>query len=229
LAQISKAFRKIEAGFFSVPERRTWAEYGSGRSGRYVSIEGCQSYVLNAAFLNRARFPRGAVGKTRITYRGGFEVEVGIYSADGPELRLKHYPNNGGDDPIEYAVPLTYSTPRFGGLRWWFRCPATWQRCCKLYLPNGGRRFLSRQAYRLRYASQVQTRLARLQRQSMKLNRALGGDGGHDWIPERPKGMWQRTYERLAGKLERYIDDADAEWSRGAMALLVRAGMWPPR
>lgn len=58
-----------------------------------------------------------------------------------------------------------------------------------LYLPNGGRRFLSREAYRLRYAYQVETRLARPQRQSMQLNRALGGDGGHDWMPEQLKGM----------------------------------------
>lgn len=124
-------------------------------------------------------------------------------------------------------MPLTYTMPRFGGLRWWFRCPATWRRCCKLYLPNGGRRFLSRQAYRLRYASQVETRLARLQRQCRKINRVLGGDGGHDWIPERPKGMWQRTYERLADRLDRYIDAADAEWSRGALAFMVRRGWWP--
>jgi hypothetical protein len=202
---------------------------GSGRHGRYVSIEGCQSYVLSAAWLNRARLPRGRAGNTKITYADGFEVEIAIHTGDGAELRVKHYPNDGGDDPIEYAVPLTYTIPRFGGLRWWFRCPATWRRCCKLYLPNGGRRFLSRHAYRLRYASQVETRLARLQRQCRKINRALGGDGGHDWIPERPKGMWQRTYDRLAAKMDRYADAAEAEWERGALALMARLGMWPAR
>ena len=139
--------------------------FGSGRSGRYVSIEGCQSYVLNAAFLNRARVGRGIAGKTKITYADGFEVEIRVHTGDGAELRIKHYLNDGGDDLIEYTVPLTWTTPRFGGLRWWFLCPSKWRRCCKLYLPNGGRRFLSRQAYRLRYACQVETRLARLQRQ----------------------------------------------------------------
>jgi hypothetical protein len=63
----------------------------------------------------------------------------------------------------------------------------------------------------------------------MKINRALGGDGEHDLVPERPKGMWQRTYDRLAGKLDRYIGAAEAEWERGALGLLLRAGMWPPR
>jgi hypothetical protein len=203
--------------------------YGSGRYGRYVSIEGCRSYVLNVAILNRARIRRGVAGKTTLPFADGFEVEIGIYTGDGPELRLKHYPNDGGDDPIEYAVPLSWSVPRFGGLRWWFLCPVRWRRCCKLYLPNGGRRFLSRQAYRLRYACQVETRLARLQRQCRKLNRALGGDGDHDWIPERPNGMWQRTYDRLAAKLERYAGAAEAEWERGAIGFLVRRGMWPPR
>ncbi len=127
--------------------------FGSGGRGRYVSIEGCQSYVLNAAFLNHARVRRGIAGKTKLNFSDGFGVEIAIYTGDGAELRVEHYPNDGGDDPIEYAVPLIYTTPRFGGLRWWFRCPATWRRCTKLYLPNGGRRFLSRHAYRLRYAS----------------------------------------------------------------------------
>lgn len=132
--------------------------YGSGRHGRYVSIEGTQSYVLSAQRFNQARVRRGVSGKTKITFTDDFEVDIGIHTGDGPELRLKHYPNDGADDPIEYAVPLTWTVPRFGGLRWWFRCPATWRRCAKLYLPNGGRRFLSRKAYRLRYASQVETR-----------------------------------------------------------------------
>src|SRR5687767_12579691 len=202
---------------------------GSGRNGRYVSIEGCQSYVLSAARFNRSRLPRSCTGNTKITYGDGFEVEIKFHTGDDGELRVKYYPNDGGDEPIEYTVPLTWTTPRFGGLRWWFRCPATWRRCCKLYLPNGGRRFLSRQAYRLRYASQVETRLARLQRQCRKINRALGGDGDHDWIPERPKGMWQRTYERLAAKMDRYADAAESEWERGALGLLLRAGMWPAK
>lgn len=199
----------------------------SGRYGRYVSIEGCQSYVLSAQPFNRVQLRRGAAGKTKITYGDGFEVEIEIETGDAPRLRLKHYPNDGGDDPIEYTVPLIWTMPPFGGLRWWLRCPATWRRCCKLYLPNGGRRFLSRQAYRLRYACQVETRLARLQRQCRKINLALGGDGDHDWIPERPKGMWQRTYDRMAAKMDRYSDAADAEWNQGALAFLVRRGLWP--
>ena len=202
--------------------------FGSGRPGRYVSIEGTQSYVLSVKPFNQARLPRGVRGKSEITFADGFEIEIGIYTGE-PVLLVKHYTNDGRDELIEYAIPLEWTVPAYGGLRWWFQCPSTRRRCCKLYLPNGGRRFLSRQAYRLRYACQVQTRLARLQRQCMKLNRALGGDGGHDWIPERPKRMWRRTYERLADKLDWYIDEADTEWSRGALALLVGAGMWPQR
>ena len=30
-------------------------------------------------------------------------------------------------------------------------------------------------------------------------------DGDHDWIPERPKGMWQRTCDRLAAKMDRVV------------------------
>ena len=76
----------------------------------------------------------------------------------------------------------------------------------------------------------VQTgRTVRLGTPDQELNRVLGGDGGQDWIPERPKGMRQRTYDRIADRLDGYIDAADAEWSRGAMAFMVRRGWRPAR
>ncbi len=37
--------------------------------------------------------------------------------------------------------------------------------------------------------------------------------------------MWQRTYDRIADRLDRYIDAADAEWSRGVLPFMVRRGM----
>jgi AAA domain len=48
-------------------------------------------------------------------------------------------------------------------VRWWWICPATGRRVSKLYLPNGGVRFLSHGpgAYRLAYASQRHGRLDR--------------------------------------------------------------------
>jgi hypothetical protein len=38
------------------------------------------------------------------------------------------------------------------GAGYWFCCPGTGKRAAKLFLPRGGHRFLSREAYRLGYA-----------------------------------------------------------------------------
>jgi hypothetical protein len=99
----------------------------------------------------------------------------------------------------EYAVALATTPCRFGGVRWWWLCSATGRRVSKLYLPNGGTRFLSRGrgAYRLAYASQRHGAVDRMHDRSRKLYRQLGADYdgpvGEDW-PPKPKGMHWRTY-----------------------------------
>ena len=60
---------------------------------------------------------------------------------------------------------------------------------------------------------------------SGQLNRALGGRGEPDWIPDRPKGMRQRTCERLAAKLEHYASEADAIHGMEIAPQLARLGM----
>ena len=69
----------------------------------------------------------------------------------------------------------------------------------KLYLPNGGWQFWSREAYGLGYACQRETKLDRRMRRARKLHRAIGGDGqaiGQEWDPPKPKWMRWRRYER---------------------------------
>ncbi|MDZ4775155.1 MAG: hypothetical protein SGJ23_00035 [Alphaproteobacteria bacterium] len=55
--------------------------------------------------------------------------------------------------PVRQTVRLVASTPRFGGVRWWFVCPVTGRRVRALYLPPGARMFASRHAYTLTYQS----------------------------------------------------------------------------
>jgi hypothetical protein len=56
----------------------------------------------------------------------------------------------------------------------------------------------SREAYRLGYACQRETRTDRLMRKAQRLHRGLGGKGDplEEDAPEKPKGMQWRTYER---------------------------------
>ena len=76
-------------------------------------------------------------------------------------------------------------------------CPYHHCRVSKLYKPGGGDRFASRKAWRLGYQSQRVTKRDQATEALFRLQRKLGSDvgwGGHR--PSRPKGMWQRTFER---------------------------------
>lgn len=58
---------------------------------------------------------------------------------------------------VRYTVPLATTRPRFGGLRWWFRCPGEGgrgtcgRRVGKLYLPRGKLYFACRHCHELTY------------------------------------------------------------------------------
>jgi hypothetical protein len=54
---------------------------------------------------------------------------------------------------IQRVIQLRTSVPTYGGLRWWFVCPATGRWTTKLYLPPGGDRWVSRQGGVLTYLS----------------------------------------------------------------------------
>jgi hypothetical protein len=112
--------------------------------------------------------------------------------------------------------------PTYGGRRWWFLCPRTYRKTTKLYLPNGGWHFWSRQAYGLGYACQRDDRFGRLQRRAATLNRQLGGEGWSTWDtpPTKPKWMRWRTYEQKYQRWERVVEKADAEFAVRAARLL---------
>ena len=108
----------------------------------------------------------------------------------------------GEQHEIDDKIYLTASRPWFGGQRWWFVCPNENRRVRKLYLPLGARRFRSRRAYRLAYASQREAVHDRAMRRARKLCRRLGGDPMDDhYPPEKPPRMRGATYDRLLDKL----------------------------
>ena len=219
---------------------------GSGRPGRRATVEGTGALVLDAMTLVRpARealrrvvpgfaVPEGRwldLSEGRVAWsRGGeprAEAEVGLrlgpdWGAVHLRFDIQHLSRATGAQT--QTVALTTTPCRLGGLRWWWRCPQTGRRCAKLYLPNGGWRFLSRAAYGLAYASQAEDAVLRAHRRAARIHRRLGSDArlANAPPPPRPKGMRRVTYERLVAELDearRALDDAFLE---GAARILGR-------
>ena len=113
-------------------------------------------------------------------------------------------------------VRLVFTELNFGGRRWWMICPYSAQRAAKLYLPSGGDRFASRKAWRLGYRSQRVARRERAFESLFRLQRKLGCPEGYEAFIRRPKGMWQRTFERHLRHYDELERQCDAE-----MAFLV--------
>jgi hypothetical protein len=122
----------------------------------------------------------------------------------------------------DYRVDLTSTFPHYGGLRWWYICPA-WvagracrRRVRKLYLSPGGGYFAYRRCYRLSYTSQRQDGKNRALSKAQAIRERLGSSAAMAQpFPTKPKGMWWKTYRRLRAKSEEL-------WSAGLRTALGR-------
>lgn len=128
--------------------------------------------------------------KSRIGYEADFR------SPEKPFLRLK-YRFTDTNESIDYKIWFSASVPHYGGKRYWFICPYTKKRVNKLYLPFGAKYFASRHAYDLSYESQSEDYKFRAIRKKWKIWDKLGGD---DVCPIKPKGMHEKTFQKLLNK-----------------------------
>ena len=104
----------------------------------------------------------------------------------GIALRIDAMPTDGhlGSD-FTYLIEIATSRPRFGGRRYWFRCPAVrdgtpcGKRVGRLYLPPGQQIFACRVCYNLTYWT-VQTRDKRVDRMMRDPDALLSALAGKD-------------------------------------------------
>ncbi|TCZ64304.1 hypothetical protein [Roseicella aquatilis] len=140
------------------------------------------------------------------------------------QFDVDHYSRRTG--PQDQWVMMETTLCRYGGRRWWWICAATGRRSTKLYLPNGGTRFLSRGpgAYRLAYASQNGGEMDRSHARLARLHQKMGGEYHRpdDPPPARPKWMRRRTYARLVAEWEAAVERHDDIWTAGALRLLTK-------
>lgn len=97
---------------------------------------------------------------------------------------------------VRQTVHLTHTVPNYGGKRWWIWCPVSRRRVGKLYLPPGGDVFASRQAWRLGYQCQRDAARDRPFERLFRLQKKLGCTEGWERPIFKPKGMWERTWQR---------------------------------
>jgi hypothetical protein len=116
---------------------------------------------------------------------------------------------------IEQSIELVAVPRHFGGAQWYFVCPVLGRRAFVLWMPPGGNRFASRQAWgrKVAYRSQFETPPHRALSRARDLRRRLGGED-FVWVfrgfpPPRPRGMHGRTYFEHLKRLEAYEKKCD--------------------
>src|SRR5580700_895051 len=178
--------------------------FGSGRptgSGR-AKVEACRS--IDANRLHREGCLRAGSMASCQWSRDGDKVTPTNMRAEHDRLRLTYRVRIGGGEweDVDETVHIVRTPCRFGGARPYFVCPgvvngtAGDRRVARLYGP--GRYFVCRHCCRLAYASQSEDAQRRSMRRATKIRQRLGGNAGTaSPLPPKPKGMWQRTYERL--------------------------------
>lgn len=205
---LAKGFRKSEREI----------KMGGTNSGRYRERN---RGTVDAAFrldiraLRRMGFLKpGAVtsGTLRWTYtatgqeRGSMGVTVNL--AD-PRAGFVVARFNLNDEPRVQEIQLASFPMRYGGRRYYFRCPKH-GRCCEV-MPMVGGVFASRQAQRMTYQSQSEDYLGRLRDKARRLEKRLWPDKGK----RRVRG---RNREQL---VEAWIE-ADAAFENMFAATVMR-------
>jgi hypothetical protein len=118
------------------------------------------------------------------------------------------YPVRVGDREwrdVTDTIAIVHLPCRFGGSRAYFICPGPrgtdcGRRISKMHLSH--RYFLCRHCSQLAYASQYEQPWQRALRRANKLKQRLDmGVGLAEPPPEKPKGMWARTYGRLLNEI----------------------------
>jgi hypothetical protein len=181
---------------------------GSGRKSGRPTVESAWRFdidaVVRAGAIKLGGYVEGTLKLPSYDDELAIEFQSSATNPRNSWLRLRYAIRDHGtgeQQQIDDKISLTATCLRFGGHRWWFVCPNENRRVRMLYLPRGARRFRSRGAYRLAYASQRETVHDRATRRAQKLCRRLGDDPMNGHYPEKPPRMRWATYDRLLNKL----------------------------
>lgn len=195
-------------------------------SGRKFGANATEDYQQ----IDIRRWQREGLLKPGISFdttwsRNGEKIAAISVRVESDQLRLIYNFRKSNDaewESLDYPVKLQASSCHYGGIRYWFTCPAIGcgRRVAILYA--GGKYYACRHCYQLAYQSQREDKGDRGHRGANKIRQKLGWQTGIANPPEgKPKGMHWRTYNRLMLKQLRYADDVH----RGMIATFKRLGL----
>lgn len=163
--------------------------YGSGRVRQRELITNLR--FLNVRWMNKQGLLTSKGVKTLNWSRCGEpwgRVEVFV-EEDCIHLIYKESRNDGPWVDKNIVIKLLKTPCWYGGYQYWFECPVCRRRVCSVYLSDT---WCCRHCGHLAYPSESEDKLERLRSKTLKLKDKLGEQY---WI--KPKGMHQRTYDRL--------------------------------
>lgn len=113
-------------------------------------------------------------------------------------IRLSYSTKDG--EQVDEHVDLDRTACHYGGTRPWFLCPRCGRRVGVLF---AGRRFWCRHCHGIAYAVENEDKLSRVLRRSNKLRERVQARAGTAYpVLFKPKGMHQRTFDRIRWKIE---------------------------
>ncbi|MCH9751496.1 MAG: hypothetical protein K0U61_04690 [Alphaproteobacteria bacterium] len=116
------------------------------------------------------------------------------------KLTFRYRINDGDWNPVKQNISVSSVACHYGGERTLFFCPNCGSR--RKYLYGAGRLFLCRTCHDLTFSSQRERSADRACRRAQKLRHKLDVDLGLEaWIGPRPKGMHQKTFDRISREI----------------------------
>ena len=180
---------------------------GSGlwcRWSKRKTIEECHRIDARYLYKNDLLSP-GMSGSLSWTSRGEPSGSISYRSHDG-WLELNYVFTVGDEESEQIAeqIPVEWTSCTYGGQRPWFRCPGCYRRV--VVLARQGRLFRCRKCHGIPYGSQTEVKVDRLIRKARNIRASLAAsDDLQEPIWKKPKGMHQKTFDRLASQDQEVI------------------------
>lgn len=180
-------------------------------------------FLESATRLDINHLMRSGVTTGEFAVRLGDEGSVGILNADLSDERSNWLRVRLAG--IDQTFLLEWQWRHFGGKQWYIVCPMTGRRASVLYRPSDTPTFACQQHWRRRYgySSQFLTAYDRAHRNIRRIEARLSPvnlKGEDDGCYYRPRGMRQKTVERLWAELDRNEDILNERLVRVAARLM---------